>query len=106
LPGLSKHSYNAIIYYEKYDFGIRLAYNYRDDYLLEPSGRQNNVIYSTDYSQLDVSLNYNFTDQLSLRFDVVNALEEEVYQYADFPNRINEYQVNGRRYHLGLSYDF
>jgi len=106
MPGLSKHSYNAIIYYEKYDFGIRLAYNYRDDYLLEPSGRQNNVIYSTDYSQLDASLNYNFTDQLTLRFDVVNALEAEVYEYADFPNRINEYLVNGRRYHLGLSYDF
>ena len=104
LPGLSKNSYNAVVYYEKERFGARLAYNFRGNFLEDPSGRQNNVIYTTDYGQLDSSFSFEVTDRFGVKLDIVNLLEEEVYQYGDFQNRLYEYQQHGRRYHLGFSY--
>ncbi|GGI93179.1 TonB-dependent receptor [Shewanella hanedai] len=106
MPGLSKDSYNAVVFYEKYDFSTRLAYNYRSQYLIEPSGRQENVIFGDDYGQLDFSASYDITKQLTVSFNAINLTESEQRQFAGFEERLYENYIYGRRYHLGFSYSF
>lgn len=74
LPGLSKNSYNAIVYYDNQTFDARLSYAWRSEYVdYFPEAK-----YQDDYGQLDFSSNYNITDNLSLQFEVLNITEETV----------------------------
>lgn len=106
MPGLSRDSYNAVLFYEKYDFSTRLAYNYRSKYLIEPSGRQQDVVFGDDYGQLDFSASYDITKSLTVSFNAINLTEAEQRQYAEFEERLYENYIYGRRFHLGLSYSF
>jgi len=74
LPGLSKNSYNAVVYYDNSTFDARLSYAWRGEYVdYFPEAK-----YQDDYGQLDFSSNYNITDNLSIQFDVLNVTEETV----------------------------
>ncbi len=74
LPGLSKKSYNAIVYYDNSTFDARLSYAWRSEYVdYFPEAK-----YQDDYGQLDFSSNYNVTENLSIQFDVLNITEETV----------------------------
>ncbi len=74
LPGLSKNSYNAIVYYDNSTFDARLSYAWRGEYVdFFPEDK-----YQDDYGQLDFSSNYNITDNISIQFDVLNITEETV----------------------------
>ncbi|MGI2258041.1 TonB-dependent receptor [Shewanella sp. GXUN23E] len=106
MPGLSKNSYNAALYYEKYDFSSRLAYNYRSKFLIEPSGRQEDVVFGDAYGQLDFTASYDITKNLSVTFNAINLTNAEQRQFAEFEERLYENYIYGRRYHLGLSYSF
>ncbi|MCL2913708.1 TonB-dependent receptor [Shewanella corallii] len=106
MPGLSRDSYNAVVFYEKDAFSSRLAYNYRSKYLIEPSGRQEDVVFGDDYGQLDFSASYDITKQLTVSFNAINLTDAEQRQYAEFEERLYENYIYGRRYHLGLSYSF
>ncbi|WP_371185637.1 TonB-dependent receptor [Thalassotalea maritima] len=74
LPGLSKNSYNAVVYYDNSVFDARLSYAWRGEYVYYfPEAK-----YQDDYGQLDFSSNYNLTDNFSVQFDVLNITEETV----------------------------
>lgn len=74
LPGLSKNSYNAVVYYDNSTFDARLSYAWRSEYVdYFPEAK-----YQDEYGQLDFSSNYNLTDNLSVQFDVLNITEETV----------------------------
>ncbi|WP_394388528.1 TonB-dependent receptor [Shewanella woodyi] len=106
MPGLSKNSYNAVVFYEKDSFSTRLAYNYRGKYLLDPDGRQDDVVFGDAYGQLDYSISYDILKNLTVSFNAINLTEAEQRQYSEFDERLYENYVYGRRFHLGLSYRF
>ncbi|MCM2678546.1 TonB-dependent receptor [Echinimonas agarilytica] len=105
LPNLSENSYNAILYYEKYGFGGRLAYNYRDEYFTGDS-IYGFPIFSDEYDQLDLSLNYNVTEQVSVFFSATNLTDSTSYQYLAAPEITKQYREYGRRYTAGISASF
>ncbi|MCJ8293839.1 MAG: TonB-dependent receptor [Colwellia sp.] len=74
LPGLSKNSYNAIVYYDNQTIDARLSYAWRSEYVDDFTEAK----YQDDYGQLDFSSNYNVTENLSLQFEVQNITEETV----------------------------
>lgn len=82
LAGLSENSYNFVLMYDIEGFYSRLAYNWRSEYLVAVApngwnGTDNGItwglpIYNKDYGQLDLSLGYNFNDNVSVNFEASN----------------------------------
>lgn len=105
--GVSDFSYNAIAYYESRGFQARLAYSYRDKFILDPDGIWGfNRLYVDDYGQLDASLSYSFKDRYTVFVSFVNLTDEETRIYSTLKERPLSYSVVGRRYQLGVRVSF
>ena len=115
LEGMSKNSYNFGTFYEKGKFSARVAYNWRERYLLQTVGLQNTPRLQDDYGQWDGRLAYRVNDNFRLTLDALNLTEETFYafysQEARSPNpssneRISEFLSTGRKIVLGATYAF
>jgi TonB-dependent receptor len=74
LEGLSKNSYNLVGMYEKGPFSARVAYNWRDDYVVttQGNGTGNLPVVSKAFGQLDASVSYDFNDHMGLTIEGTN----------------------------------
>jgi TonB-dependent receptor len=80
LEGLSKTSYNVAVIYEKYGISARLAYNWRERYLLTTSAANiQRPVWSEDYGQLDGSILYSITPQYKVGVQASNILNARTY---------------------------
>ena len=105
--GVSDFSYNAIGYYEKGGFQVRVAYSYRDAFILDPDGIWGiNRLYVDDYAQLDATLSYAFLDRYTAFLSFVNLNDEETRIYSTLEERPLSYSVVGRRYQFGVRVSF
>lgn len=82
LPGVSRDSFNAIFYYEKEKFGARIAYNYRSDFIASlRAPTQTSVVqeaqFTEGWDQVNASVNYDITDDITIRFTANNIFESE-----------------------------
>ena len=108
LTGLSD-SANIIAFYDKHDFSVRVAWNWRDDFL---SGTgQANVgagppTYVAAYQQLDVSASYWFTDSFQVYVDVLNLTDETTHVYGRDKAQTLFAAQAGPRYNIGVRYKF
>ncbi len=107
LPGLSKNSFNAVLYYQAKSLDVRLAYAWRDEFVESPFGSGGNPIWQDAYGQLDMSATYNLTDRLALKFEGLNLTEQSEYLYTagrkDLPVRRAN---NERRVGIGIRYTY
>ncbi len=84
LEGLSKNSYNAELYYTVPQFEARLAYNWRERYLLTTAAANLNIpAFADDYGQLDASLQYKFKENMSVGVEAVNLLRSKFKVLVD-----------------------
>jgi TonB-dependent receptor len=108
LQGLSKTSYNLVAMYEKGQIKARLAYNWRDDFVVttSSSGAQGVPIYAAALGTLDFSLGYDVNERLSIVLDGVNiaGAHSENY-YGTRQNQMNYLPLN-RRYGVQFRYSF
>ena len=108
LSGLSD-SANLIGFYDKHGISIRVAYNWRDDFL---SGTgQDNVgagppTYVAAYQQLDLSASYWFNDSMQVFVDVLNLTDETTHVYGRDKTQTLFAGQAGPRYNLGFRYKF
>jgi iron complex outermembrane receptor protein len=65
---LSKWTTNASVFYDQHGVNVRLAYNYRSDYLFDPNlrGLGNTAVYGNSFSTLDFQASYAITRFLSV----------------------------------------
>jgi TonB-dependent receptor len=105
--GLSD-SANFIGFYDKDGLQVRIAYNWRDSFLarLEDNLGGNNPLYTEEYGQVDASVSYDLTDNLTLSFEALNLTDETMRQYARHENLVRNYTETGARYNLGVRYSF
>jgi len=106
IPGNSPQTGNATLYYERGRLSARVAYNYRDTYLLEQFGPADNAIYVEGHGRIDVSASYRLAEGLSLTANLANLTEEGRYEYSTQPDRVMLHQLEGRTISLGLGYTF
>jgi TonB-dependent receptor len=84
LEGLSKTSYNAELYYSMPKVEARLAYNWRERYLLTTAAANLNIpAFADDYGQLDASLQWKFMDTMSVGVEAVNLLHSKYKVLVD-----------------------
>ncbi len=107
LLGLSDTA-NAVLMYEKYGISARLAYNWRDEYLIQTNqqGTNRNPYYVEAYDQLDLSVNYRFNTGLSLGFEVINLTGEDVRWHGRSDKQLIKLIDQSPRYMIGARYNF
>ncbi|WP_260483916.1 TonB-dependent receptor [Sphingomicrobium flavum] len=112
LEGISEHTVNATLFYEKGPFAARAAYNWRSDFLITASDDiwPYSPIYQESTGQLDASLFYSVTDDIKVGVQGVNLLDEvtETSQVIDFDGtRITRSAFrNDRRFTFLVRFDF
>ena len=108
LGGLSD-SANLIAFYDTEELQVRLAYNWRDDFI---GGRQdgliapNSPIFTKEYGQWDLNVTYYYNDNLTLYFSGLNLTNETRHVYG--LTKLQQLQAvqTAPRYDFGLRYDF
>ncbi|MFC3121748.1 TonB-dependent receptor [Agaribacter flavus] len=128
----SDETYNIQFFYENHGWSARLAYNWRDSRLHgaeEQSYRDltlgqindastaaagqnvyNNFIdvnprsWYEDYAQLDFTLGYDFSDNLSVVFKASNITEEVNRAFTVIPEATREYNLAASFYRLSVSW--
>lgn len=111
-PGVSKHTINAVLFYEKGPFAARVAYNWRSDYLQTPRDVifPFSPIYGEATGQMDASIFFNVTDNIKIGAQGVNLLDEvtQTSQVIDFDgNRVTRSSFrNDRRFTFLVRFDF
>ena len=107
LEGLSD-SANLVLIYEKEGLSSRIAYNWRDSFLASTNrgGSSRNPTFVDEYTQLDLNISYDFSDDLSVSFDVINLLEEGQRHYGRTYANVYFVDEADRRFVLGMRYNF
>ncbi|QJR81924.1 TonB-dependent receptor [Alteromonas pelagimontana] len=108
--GLSPNSYNFTLYYEEEDYGARVSVNKRDDYLLsEPGGNGHAQERKFGPTHVDFSSFYNFSEQLTFSFEIINLTDEieRIYGTGDGDMDLTrEFSHTGTQYFVGARYTF
>jgi TonB-dependent receptor len=88
LAGVSKHTVNAVAFYEKGPVSLRAAYNWRSSFLQTPRDVifPFSPIYGESTGQLDASIFFSVSRNLKLGIQGVNLLDEvtQTSQVIDF----------------------
>jgi len=106
LSGLSD-SANLIAYYDRNDISVRIAYNWRDDFL---SGTgQDNVgagppTHVAAYQQVDMSASYWFNENMQVYLDILNLTDETTHVYGRDRLQTLFAARSGPRYNIGFRY--
>ena len=112
LAGVSKHTINAVVFYEKGPFAARLAYNWRSDFLQTPRDVifPFSPIYGESTGQLDGSIFFSVNEHFKLGVQGVNLLDEvtRTSQVIDFSGTRTTRSAfrNDRRFTFLARFDF
>jgi TonB-dependent receptor len=109
LEGLSKHTVNAALFYEKGPISLRAAYNWRSKYLLTPADVifPYTSIYQDAGGQLDASAFINLNKYLKIGVQGVNLANQviktqQAYISGSTATAPRSYIVNDRRFSFAI----
>jgi TonB-dependent receptor len=116
IDGVSKHAFNAQVYYQNYGFEARLSYSWRDKFFDGNFGFSDGVyngatrttvtrtfgIWERDYGQLDAQIGYQITDWIGVTLEAINITEEDRTQYLQYENLPFNFESGSRRILLGV----
>ncbi len=110
LPGLSKHVGNASLYYSKSGFEARVAFRYRSAYVTE-LGDTDRILFNAPESVLDFQTSYEFPKEsklagVKLLFQANNLTDEPFETYYGDRNLQGRFEKFGRRFLMGVGYNF
>jgi len=109
MVGLSD-SANFVLFYEKYGWQVRAAYNWRDQFLSGISGSGvntgTNPDYTESYGQLDMNVIWSMNAHLSFFAEAINLTDETRRVHGRHRNMLRFATQTGPRYMAGLRYLF
>lgn len=106
--GLAHNQYNAVAFYQKYGFQVRLAYNWRSknfDSGNTSLGDDLNI-YSKPVGYLDASINYQINDNVAVFLQGTNLTDSFDNQYSQYPGATYYQNISERRYYAGVRVSF
>ena len=109
LEGYSDNSYNIVLMFERPKFGARLAWNWRDDYLISQSDCCIKLpIWQDAYGQLDGSMHFRPDESWDIFLDAQNLLKAETVLRQQVNNEgmtlPRSWFTNDRRLSVGVRY--
>lgn len=111
LEGYSKNAYNLIGRYDKGKWSVRLAYNWRDKFLVSQADCCIKLpIWQDDYGQLDGSAHFQATESLDIFVEAQNLTQSETVLQQQVTNEgmllPRSWFINDTRYQVGVRYSF
>jgi iron complex outermembrane recepter protein len=109
LEGFSKTTYNLVLMFEQQKYSARLAWNWRDDYLISQSDCCIKLpIWQDAYGQLDASVHFKPSGSWDVFLDAQNLLQAETVLRQQVTNGglllPRSWFTNDRRLQLGVRY--
>jgi len=109
LSGLSD-SANLQLFFEDDKWSVRVTYAWRDAYLIGVGQAQGSSDappqFAKEFGQIDLSVNYDFTDNLTVFFEGINLNNETEQSYGRYEEQFLSARQYGPRYSLGARYTF
>jgi TonB-dependent receptor len=109
LSGSSRITYNVALYYERYNLSTTLSYQYRSPWLNSVDLGQADGeldLYWDARPQMDFSLNYAISENVSIFMEVNNITEEYGRRIYNRRSRVYEVEGFGRTFLGGLKLNF
>lgn len=107
LTGQSKNTANATLYYEDGPFQARVSIAHRSQYLLSfPGANGNSEEGVNDATNVDASMSYEFTPNLTFSLEGINLTDAYTDRYVDVTNRVSDYRHTGREIAVGLRWKY
>jgi len=100
--GLSPHSFNANVFYEQGPWQGRIAYNYRDEFLVQAFADQGEPRQRESFGQVDFSAGYEVNEQFQVFVEGINVFDADTRDFSRFRNRFLTYEDTGSRYTVGV----
>jgi len=105
LEGIS-NSANFQAFYEDDDLSVKATYSWRDSYLIGVGQAQGTTTdappqYAREFGQLDLSINYNVSENITVFFEGVNLNNETESGYGRYEEQFLFARQYGTRYALG-----
>jgi TonB-dependent receptor len=109
LEGYSPQSYNLVAMFERPKFGARLAWNWRDQYLISQSDCCIKLpIWQDAYGQLDGSMHFRPDENWDIFLDAQNLLQAETVLKQQVNQQglklARSWFTNDRRFQIGVRY--
>jgi TonB-dependent receptor len=102
LPGLSKHTLSAQVYYQIGELDLQVNYKYRDEYFQPFVSDGTRLRFVGDVGVWEARASYNLTDNFRLSVEAINLFSEPKEQFAFV--RDDRYEINdyGPRIFFGI----
>ena len=109
-PNLSKNTYNATVFYEKYGLNARARYTWRSSYSLPASVESFKAgapLINSARGQLNANITYDINDKMSVGVEGINILQGDQQQYCVKDGTLLCFNgFTDRRLIAGLNYKF
>jgi len=109
LTGLSD-SANFQGFYEKDGLSVKITYAWRDQYLIgigqDQGSSDNPPQYAKEFGQLDMSVNYDYDENLTVFFEGINLNDETEQGFGRYEEQFLFARQYGPRYTIGARYSF
>ena len=109
LENISDLSANVSIFYEtptvvgdSDGFSARISMNHRSDYLVGQTFEGGRNEFVDDFTQFDLSIKYNITEELGMFFEGINITDEKFYRFSETRDFLESFEVNGARWVFGM----
>lgn len=112
LPGVSKHSANGQVYFDKYGFAARLSYSWRSKAYVGNFGFSDGGtirtlgIYQRSYGQLDGQVSYSVTPNFTVFVEGINLGKSDQSAYLQFKDLPLRFESGSRRIYAGVRFNF
>jgi TonB-dependent receptor len=108
LPSASRHTFNAVLGYEKGRLSLRAAGTYRSKYLDELGGASDEDRFVDNHFQLDLSAKYRVAENIRVFVDWINVTDEPYFAYRNFGGgkRLLQYEEYNWTLKFGVAANF
>lgn len=104
--GLTPHTINIVGFYEKGPISARVAYNYRDQFLVLAQSNFSEPREREAFGQLDFAASYAIRENFQFFVEGINVLGVDTRDFSRFQNRLLTYSNTGSRYLFGVRASF
>jgi TonB-dependent receptor len=109
-PNLSRNTYNATVFYEKYGLNARARYTWRSSYSLPASVESFKAgapLINSARGQLNANITYDINDRMSVGVEGINLLQGDQQQYCVKDGTLLCFNgFTDRRLIAGINYKF
>ena len=109
LNGLAKHNVATQLWYNRGQFEARLGYTYRSEGTQQLNWSPGSLALLKSAGYLDLTVSYDITDNLEIRGNAANLTDEasdHTVQPIDGIDYFGRFRPSGRRFELGVTYQF